>query len=139
MAHDFKKFPELTNSQMQFYYFESPHKQITEDFNARVVKVHDGDTIKVKWRERDFNFPVRLARIGAPELKESGGLESKMWLKNLIEGREVDILIDPSNRVGKWGRIIGEIMFFGMNINNLSKDLGFSQDFDNLNLLWGDF
>jgi len=48
MAHDFKKFPELTNNQMQIYYFESPHKQITEDFKARVVDVHDGDTIKVE-------------------------------------------------------------------------------------------
>ena len=51
MAHDFKNFPELTNRQMQVYYFESPHKQVTEDFRGRVIKVTDGDTIRVEWED----------------------------------------------------------------------------------------
>ena len=54
MAHDFKQFPELTNSQMVMYYFQSPHKQITEPFEAKVVKVTDGDTIRVLWAEREI-------------------------------------------------------------------------------------
>ena len=37
MVHDFKAFPELTNSQMDLYYWDSPHKQITDDFDAVVV------------------------------------------------------------------------------------------------------
>ncbi len=78
--HDFKRFPELTNSQMQIYYFESPHKQITEPFMAKVVKVTDGDTIRVTWAERDFNFPIRMAEIAAPELDERGGLDSQKFL-----------------------------------------------------------
>ena len=130
MAHDFKNFPELTNNQLQFYYFESPHRQITEDFVAKVVDVHDGDTIKVRWRERDFDFPVRLAHIAAPELKEHGGIKSKKWLEGMIAGEEVDIMIDPNNRVGKWGRIIGEIIFMGININNMSLDLRYSIPFE---------
>ena len=48
MAHDFKTFPELTNNKMEIYYFESPHRQILEDFEGEVVKVTDGDTIHVK-------------------------------------------------------------------------------------------
>ena len=39
MPHDFKRFPELTNSQMDFYYDDSPHPQITEDISVRVIKV----------------------------------------------------------------------------------------------------
>ena len=38
MPHDFINYPELTNNQMNFYYFESPHKQITENF-INVVNV----------------------------------------------------------------------------------------------------
>ena len=132
MAHDFKNFPELTNNQLQIYYFDSPHKQITEDFTAKVVNVHDGDTIRVKWRERDFDFPVRLAHIAAPELKEEGGKESQSWLEKQIMGEEVDIVIDPNNRVGKWGRIIGEIIFMGININQMSMDMRFSIPFEEL-------
>ena len=37
MAHDFKKWPELRNSQMALYYFESPHRQITEDFDYILI------------------------------------------------------------------------------------------------------
>jgi len=126
--HDFKKFPELTNSQMEFYYFNSPHRQITDDFTAKVIRVIDGDTIRVKWSERDFDFPIRLLNIDAPELKE-GGLESKRWLSEEILNKEVDILIDQKQRVGKWGRILGEVMFMGTNLNNLSMDLGYSVPF----------
>ena len=128
MGHDFKRFPELTNNQMQFYYFESPHKQITEDFLAKVKRVVDGDTIIVKWQERDFDFPVRLADIQAPELKE-GGLESKKWLEGKIKDKEVEILINPYNRVGKWGRILGEVLHRGMNLNELSIQEGMAIPF----------
>ena len=34
MVHDFKQWPELTNGQMAYYYFDSPHKQIGEDLFA---------------------------------------------------------------------------------------------------------
>lgn len=117
MGHDFKKFPELTNAQMQFYYFESPHKQIFEDFRAHVEEVHDGDTIKVTCDFRDFAFKIRLAEINAPELNEPEGKDSKYWLKDLIEGKDVDVLINKSNRVGKYGRLIGIIMSSGFNLN----------------------
>ena len=115
--HDFIRFPELTNGQMTEFYFSSPHKQILEDFRCRVVKVTDGDTIRVLWEERDFNFPVRLLNIDAPELNEPKGVESKEWLADRIFEEEVDILIDPDNRVEKWGRLLGEVFHDGMNIN----------------------
>ena len=114
--HDFNRYPELTNSQMALYYFESPHRQIMEGFIAKVDKVTDGDTIRVNWTERDFNFPVRMAHINAPEMSE-GGRESKAWLENQIMGEEVYIKVNPRNRVGKWGRIIGEVFHNGINLN----------------------
>jgi len=136
MAHDFKKFPELTNNQMQIYYFESPHKQITEDFKARVVDVHDGDTIKVEVDFRDFNFPVRFLGTAAPELDEVGGKEAQSWLEELILGEEVDIVVDNYNRVGKWGRLLGVIKLMGIDINQKSMDEGFAVSFESLENLW---
>ena len=126
--HDFKKFPELTTHQMQFYYFDSPHRQILEDFRAKVVKVIDGDTIKVKWDERDFDFRVRFSNIAAPEMDE-GGRDSKQWLEKEILNEEIDILINPKMRVGKWGRILGEVLHRGLNINELSLQLNYSVPF----------
>jgi hypothetical protein len=63
MAHDFKKFPELTDGQMLFYYNDSPHKQITQNFSAKCVRVIDGDTISVRVDFRDFEFPMELQQL----------------------------------------------------------------------------
>ncbi len=125
MPHDFKRFPELTNRQMEIYYFDSPHKQITEDFIGKVVKVTDGDTIRVEVDFRDFNFPIRLARIAAPELDENGGIESQSWLEDLILGEEVDVKL-TKQRVEKWGRLLAEIIFMGINMGRMSIDTGHS-------------
>ena len=117
--HDFKRFPELSNSQMQVYYFQSPHKQIVEDFTAKVVSVHDGDTVRVKWAERDFDFPIRIFNLAAPELNEKGGIESQQWLSSFLLGEEVDLLLSPQ-RVEKWGRLLADIMHGGVVISEES-------------------
>lgn len=132
MAHDFINFPELTNSQMDVYYFESPHKQIFEDFRAKVVKVTDGDTVTVRATFRDFDFPVRFLDTNAPELSE-GGRESKYWLKNKLEGDYVDVLINPNKRVGKYGRLLGKIFYNGLNVNKESIDTGHALPFGQTN------
>ena len=130
MAHDFEKFPELTNSQMDFYYFESPHKQIFENFFAKVIRVTDGDTIQVKWEERDFDFPIRFLDINAPEMNEERGQAVKDWLKERIEGAEVEILINKKNRVDKWGRLLGHIFHRGMDTGNEMMNLGLVTSFE---------
>lgn len=129
MAHDFKLFPELTNSQMEVYYFDSPHRQITEDFEGKVVDVHDGDTIKVQWSEREKPVVVRFIDTAAPELNEAGGIESRNWLEKQILDEDVRVEINPKIRVGKWGRIIGRIIHMGQDINKMSMDNGFAIPF----------
>lgn len=124
--HDFKNFPELTNRQMQFYYFQSPHKQIVEDFMAKVVKVTDGDTIRVSVDFRDFDFPIRLLNIAAPEIDEPGGVRSRNWLENRIMGKEIGISINPNNRVEKWGRLLGIVYHGGLSVNNELINMGFA-------------
>ena len=124
--HDFDKFPELTNSQFDLYFHLSPFRQITEDFGAKVVKVTDGDTVRVKWYGRDFDFPVRMINIAAPEKKETGGAESQSWLESEILGKEVYIQINPFNRVERWGRLLGYVNHRGMDMGELSIMKGHS-------------
>lgn len=134
MVHDFVNFPELRNGeQMQLYYFESPHRQITEDFEAEVVKVVDGDTIRVKCGFRDFDFPIRFLGTNAPEMNEPRGKEIQEWLESIILGKAVRILVDPKQRVGKWGRLLGTILFQGVNMNEEMIRSGKSTTFENRN------
>lgn len=126
--HDFKENPELRNPQMQELYWESPHKQITEDFRATVVKVHDGDTITLRTSFRDFDFPLRLAEIDAKEMSE-GGEAAKDWLENRLLNAEVDILIDPRNRVEKWGRLLGKVIHRGLDVGVEMMMLGLAVQF----------
>ncbi len=129
--HDFKRFPELTNNQMQFYYFDSPHKQMIEDFTAKVIRVIDGDTVKLRIDDRDFDFPLRLSKIAAPELDETGGLRSQKFLANEIEGEYVEIVL-ARQRVEKWGRLLGEVIHIGRNLNDISLELGYSIKFEDI-------
>ena len=130
-THDFKRFPELTNAQMGLYYFDSPHKQIGEDFFARVVGVHDGDTIRVKTDFRDFSFPIRFSNILAAELNEKGGKESQSWLESQILGEEVEIILHPT-RVEKWGRLLAQVRHKGFDMGELSiannKSIGLDEE-----------
>jgi len=96
---------------MDVYYFESPHKQITENFMAKVEKVTDGDTVRVSCDFRDFNFPIRISDLAAPELNE-GGRESQKWLENRLLGEEVEVIVSKA-RVEKWGRLLADIRHFG--------------------------
>ena len=120
VQHDFKKFPELTNAQLQLFQFRSPHKQITEDFICDVVHVTDGDTIRVEWSQRDFDFPIRFVGSDAPEMNEEGGKESQKWLEGRILNERVMVHINKANRVDKWGRLLGTIYSRGLNMSNAS-------------------
>lgn len=130
MPHDFKRFPELTNGQMSFYYFESPHKQIFNDFFAKVTRVIDGDTVILKTDFRNFEFPLRILKMAAPELKETGGKESKAFLESMVLGEDVRIEINKKNRVGKFGRLLGSIRSFGMDVAQESIKNGFAIPFN---------
>lgn len=122
--HDFKKFPELTDTQMELLYHKSPHRQILEDFQATVTKVIDGDTLELYWKGRDFTFPLRMLDINAPEMNEPQGKEVQSWLELKILDKKVDIVIDPKQRVGKWGRLLGKVIHRGLDIGEFMMILG---------------
>ena len=107
---------EFSNRQLADWGFLSPHQQIAGDFGALVVKVHDADTVTVKADFRSFTFPIRIANIDAPELNEPDGEEAATWLRSRLLGKEVVVKVNNKNRVGKYGRLIGEIYQGGFNV-----------------------
>ena len=140
VEHDFKNYPELLNSEMAELEFISPHPQIKEDFQATLVKVHDGDTITLTNSTRSFQFPLRFLAIDSKELNE-GGEAARDWLKTRILNSEVLIKIDPNNRVDKYGRLLGKVLINGLDVGQEELDLGYALPFaqrnegkiDNLN------
>lgn len=126
--HNYEEFPELTNAQLSEFGFSSPHPQIVEDFDAVVVKVTDGDTITLRTEFRDFDFPLRLLGIDARELNE-GGEEARDWLKTKILNADVRIQIDQNNRVGKYGRLLGNVIHNGMSVADEEINLGLAFPF----------
>ena len=124
--HDFKNWPELRNNELDFYYWQSPHKQLFETFDAKVIRVHDADTIIVRIPERDFDFPVRFSNSSARELKEkperdtshqlcADGPTAQQWLEEKILGEDVTVILTKT-RVEKWGRLLGKVRFQGMDL-----------------------
>jgi len=137
--HDFREFPELTNAQMTNYYWQSPHKQLFESFWARVIRVHDADTLIVRMPERDFDFPVRFSDTSARELKETperdtshqlcaDGKSAQQWLEGRVLGKEVLVSLSDS-KVDKWGRLLGKVLFQGI-------DLGTELEWQGQALTW---
>lgn len=63
---------------------------------ARVVDVHDGDTVRLADGQR-----VRLWGIDAPELKQPFGRESRDHLAHMVEGRTVRLQGHGEDRYGR--------------------------------------
>ena len=126
--HDYKAYPELTNSQLSDYGFSSPHIQYSEDFDAVVVKVHVGDTVTLNTSTRSFTFPLRFLGVDAKELSE-GGVEARDWLNARLLGESVRVLIDPGNRVGKYGRLLGRVFHNGLDVSEEMLNLGLVSPF----------
>ena len=75
-----------------------------EQFNGKVSKVIDGDTIWV--RSDSTTVKVRLSYIDAPELKQMFGIQSKKYLTSLVLNKNVEI---HSYRRDRYKRVIGEV------------------------------
>ncbi len=82
------------------------------DFNARVIKVADGDTVTVLRGTEQVR--VRLSSIDAPEKKQAFGSRSQQHLSGLVFDKTVRVVEDGTDR---YGRTIGVLHVDGININ----------------------
>ncbi|MBL8891565.1 MAG: thermonuclease family protein [Planctomycetaceae bacterium] len=85
---------------------------LPDEFTAKVVGVHDGDTITVLLNNRQYK--IRLEGIDAPELGQDYGTKSKQHLSTLVFGKSI-----TGNRKGgdKYGRNLCNVMVEGTNAN----------------------
>lgn len=86
---------------------------------GRVVKVSDGDTITVL--EGTIQHKIRLMGIDAPEKDQPFGNRSKQALANNIAGKTVEV---EYNKLDRYQRIIGKVVFMGYDINLRQIELG---------------
>jgi len=93
-----------------FFILIIPNISFAEQFDGKVSKVIDGDTI---WVENDnSNIKIRLSYIDAPELQQDYGIESRDFLSNLVLGKNVEI---HSYRRDRYKRVIGEVYIHNNN------------------------
>tara|TARA_B100000401_G_scaffold374604_1_gene274332 strand:- start:191 stop:625 length:435 start_codon:yes stop_codon:yes gene_type:complete len=70
------------------------------EFEAKVLRVIDGDSIVVK--NEDGKFPIRIKYVDAPEIKQRHGKESKDFLSKLIYGKSVFISSPYKDRYSRY-------------------------------------
>ena len=81
-------------------------------FDARVVKVCDGDTFIVDVNGTEKR--IRLAAVDAPETKQLGGAEAKAKLESLVGNKTVTL--EPVD-TDRYGRIVAFVTVDGKTIN----------------------
>ena len=84
-----------------------PHYVLSEEYEAVVLKVIDGDTIYIK--SDNGRKKVRLRHIDAPEIGQSYGKEAKIFLDKQIDGKKIIVNSDYKDR---YGRDIGDIFVY---------------------------
>jgi endonuclease YncB( thermonuclease family) len=92
---------------------------------ARVVGVHDGDTITVL-DQSNTQYKIRLSGIDAPELHQDFGRRSKENLANMVFGKDVSITHD---KVDRYGRIVGKIVLNNVDVNLEQVEAGLAWHF----------
>jgi micrococcal nuclease len=69
--------------------------------------------------------------INAPEVRgvdKINGLASRDHLRSILMGKDVTILV-PKKERGKYGRILGDIILDGKNINDSMVESGFAETY----------
>lgn len=79
---------------------------------GKVVKVLDGDTIKVV--SVGVTMTVRLGGIDAPEVKQAYGAQARKVLSDMVLGRNVTVV---GGKKDKYGRTISVVLLDGRNVS----------------------
>ena len=106
---------------------------------TEVHSVYDGDTCTVsidlgmntvRHREK-----IRLYKIDTPELRgvsaeeKLKGLEARDWLRDSLEKATEIIIKTHKDKTGKYGRLLGELVADGVNLNNKMLELGLAKPY----------
>ena len=103
-------------------------------YKAKVLSVYDGDTITC---EVDLGFKIKVVKkirlfgINTPEVRgdqREAGLKSRDYLRNLIH-EKIILLKTIKDKVGKYGRLLGIVMYEGVDINKLLVEEGYAEKY----------
>lgn len=89
---------------------------LTAALPAKCLRVVDGDTIHLKDGRK-----VRLLDIDAPEIKQPWGLQSKKFLADLIEGKEIELI---GSRKDRYGRTLATVKLGDLDVNKRLVEMG---------------
>lgn len=96
--------------------------QVQADFNGKVVKVIDGDTVDILTPIKQ-KVRVRLLDIDAPESRQAYGNAARKYLASLIAGKNVFV---KENKKDIYQRTLGTIFLNQININAKMVESGFA-------------
>ena len=96
--------------------------QVQADFNGKVVKVIDGDTVDILTPKKQ-KVRVRLLDIDAPESRQAYGNAARKYLASLIAGKNVFV---KENKKDIYQRTLGTIFLNQININAKMVESGFA-------------
>lgn len=108
----------------------APPPDTGPEANLKVVRVVDGDTIRVRIGDRDY--PVRYIGIDTPETVDPRrpvqrfGKEASDRNKQLVEGKTVRLEKDVSN-TDKYNRLLRYVWVDGKMINAVLVEEGFAR------------
>lgn len=111
--------PLLTIAALIWFHFQQPsdnkpklakRPSETESLRCQVVdgSVYDGDTFRVKCS--GALQKLRLCGIDAPEAKQPLGIESRDYLRSLLDKAKGQVIVIEMDR-DKYGRSVAEVLF----------------------------
>jgi endonuclease YncB( thermonuclease family) len=92
---------------------------------GKVTLVYDGDTISVETKDRKI-YSIWLKGIDAPENKQNYGKKSRKMLAELIEGKDVRVVI---HKKGLYDRYIGIVYLDGQDVGLKQVESGMAWHF----------
>lgn len=89
--------------------------------SGHVLDIIDGDSLKVRTGKDDIR--VELAGIDAPEIGQAFGEISAYYLTDLLDGREVRLVVNGNN---DYGDAVAEVFLDDLSINRLMLTDGYA-------------
>jgi endonuclease YncB( thermonuclease family) len=90
-------------------------------FEASVIRVIDGDSLRVRESRTHRTHELRLAGIDAPELGQPWGVQSRTALRRMVEGRQVMVEVVDRDR---YGRLVARVWHGRTYVNAAMTEAG---------------
>lgn len=97
-------------------------------FDAKVVSIHDGDTMRVKRVSDGRSFKIRLYAIDAPEITQTAGVESRDALRSFVGDNNVTV--KPTGAV-TYGRLVARVYAGNNYLNEMQVTDGWAWHYAN--------